>query len=161
MSKKAILAAKKERCLSIAETSALTGLSPHVLRMWELRYRWPVPLRKDNGYRFYPESLVETLTLVSSLIKSGRTIGNILRDQYLGIEERTRRALNMPAPPDADYSHIPQPESPEGQRIRQAIERAVAIDDKGAIARLQAESLRLRPSERDLACEALVKTRRT
>jgi len=65
---------------SIKQTSEMTGLTSSVLRIWELRYGWPCPQRKFNGYRFYSQHQVDELTRMSSLVKEGMLISSLIED---------------------------------------------------------------------------------
>lgn len=66
--------------LNINEASKACGLSPSVLRIWELRYGWPNPKRKSNGYRAYNQHQVQELRRVAQLVKSGTPISNLIVD---------------------------------------------------------------------------------
>lgn len=66
--------------LNINEASKACGLSPSVLRIWELRYGWPNPKRKPNGYRAYNTHQVEELRRVAALVRSGTPISAIIVD---------------------------------------------------------------------------------
>ena len=66
--------------LNINEASKSCGLSPSVLRIWELRYSWPSPKRKANGYRSYSTHQVQELTRIASLVKSGTPISSLIID---------------------------------------------------------------------------------
>jgi len=55
-----------------------TGLSPHVLRAWERRYRVVLPRRGDGGHRLYSDADVERLTLLHRATKSGRSVASIV-----------------------------------------------------------------------------------
>jgi DNA-binding transcriptional MerR regulator len=66
--------------LNINEASKACGLSPSVLRIWELRYGWPNPKRKPNGYRAYNMHQVQELKRVAALVKSGTPISSIIVD---------------------------------------------------------------------------------
>jgi len=66
--------------LNINEASKSCGLSPSVLRIWELRYGWPSPKRKTNGYRSYSTHQVQELTRIASLVKSGTPISSLIID---------------------------------------------------------------------------------
>ncbi len=68
------------RMLNINEASKACGLSPSVLRIWELRYGWPNPKRKANGYRSYSPHLVEDLKRIAKLVKSGTSIRQLIVD---------------------------------------------------------------------------------
>ena len=57
--------------LNQAEVEQVTGLSREVLRKWELRYGYPVPVRGERGERRYGMSDVRKLTLIKQLIGQG------------------------------------------------------------------------------------------
>jgi len=65
---------------SIKQTSEMTGLTSSVLRIWELRYGWPCPQRKFNGYRFYSQHQVDELTRMAALVKEGMLISSMVED---------------------------------------------------------------------------------
>jgi methanogenic corrinoid protein MtbC1 len=56
---------------SIRVVSRLTGISLDTLRVWERRYGFPKPARKDTGSRLYSQLDVDTLLLVSKTIAAG------------------------------------------------------------------------------------------
>ena len=60
-----------EKQFDIKETAKLTGISASTLRIWELRYGWPKPDRKANGYRLYKETLIQDLQWVVTMIAAG------------------------------------------------------------------------------------------
>lgn len=64
--------------LNINEASKLCGLSPSVLRIWELRYGWPAPQRRPNGYRAYSMHQVEELKRMSELVKVGIPVSSLI-----------------------------------------------------------------------------------
>ncbi len=64
--------------LNINEASKLCGLSPSVLRIWELRYNWPAPMRRANGYRAYSQPQVEELKRMAELVKAGLPISSLI-----------------------------------------------------------------------------------
>lgn len=66
--------------LNINEASKACGLSPSVLRIWELRYGWPNPRRRANGYRAYSAHQVQELKRVAVLVKTGTPISQIIMD---------------------------------------------------------------------------------
>ena len=57
--------------LTQAEAEHATGLTREVLRKWELRYQFPVPLRGERGQRLYAHSEVERLQLIARLVHCG------------------------------------------------------------------------------------------
>ncbi|MBA2480420.1 MAG: MerR family transcriptional regulator [Planctomycetes bacterium] len=72
--------ATPNQSLNINEASKCCGLSPSVLRIWELRYGWPNPKRKTNGYRAYNQHQVAELKRVAALVKAGTPISNLIID---------------------------------------------------------------------------------
>lgn len=54
-----------------------TGLSPHVIRIWERRYGVVLPERTPTNRRLYTEADLEKLSLLSQLTESGHGIGEI------------------------------------------------------------------------------------
>jgi len=67
-----------ETTFSISAVERDTGLSKDTLRMWERRYRFPIPLRDANGERIYPVSQVEKLRLIKRLMDRGQRPGRII-----------------------------------------------------------------------------------
>lgn len=57
--------------------SRRTGLSPHVLRMWERRYGVVRPSRSAGGQRLYSDADVERLELLRRATQAGRSIGQL------------------------------------------------------------------------------------
>lgn len=66
----------------------LTGISHHVLRVWEKRYSVVQPERQPNGRRLYSESDVRKLSLLKSLVDRGHGIGSIAQ---LSVDELEAR----------------------------------------------------------------------
>lgn len=54
-----------------------TGLSQHVLRVWEKRYRAVVPSRTPTGHRLYSDDNIRRLTLLRDATKLGHPISTI------------------------------------------------------------------------------------
>ena len=99
-----------------------TGLSPHVLRVWERRYRAVVPGRTEGRQRLYSDADISRLRLLAQAARAGRGIGQLARlsDSALerlvaedaragtiappwlqGGSSRFRLRLERPAPPPA------------------------------------------------------------
>src|ERR1700759_905100 len=62
---------------SIKTVARLTGLSPHVIRIWEKRYGAVAPARSDTNRRLYSDSEVERLNCLRMATAAGHSIGNI------------------------------------------------------------------------------------
>ena len=63
--------------LPIKIVSQQTGLSTHLIRMWERRYGVVTPSRTPTNRRLYSVAEIERLTLLGRLVKTGRSIGSI------------------------------------------------------------------------------------
>ncbi|MBK8944358.1 MAG: MerR family transcriptional regulator [Ignavibacteriae bacterium] len=61
----------------IRAVADLTGLTEHVIRIWEKRYKLVIPNRTDTNRRLYSKEDVEKLSLLAKASKSGYSIGVI------------------------------------------------------------------------------------
>lgn len=57
--------------LSIGDICSETGLSPDVVRVWERRYGFPVPVRLPSGHRRYRISDLNRLRLIAEAVADG------------------------------------------------------------------------------------------
>lgn len=71
----------------IQVAARLSGLSPHVIRIWEKRYGAVAPARTETNRRLYTEAEVERLKWLARATAAGHQIGMIAR---LGVEELMR-----------------------------------------------------------------------
>jgi methanogenic corrinoid protein MtbC1 len=62
---------------SIKAVARKTGLSTHVIRVWERRYKAVQPSRTDTNRRLYSEADVERLGLLKQATQAGHSIGTI------------------------------------------------------------------------------------
>ena len=62
-----------------------TGLTPHVIRIWEKRYRAVTPERTGTNRRLYTNAEIERLILLRQATNAGHTIGQaaMLKDEDL------------------------------------------------------------------------------
>lgn len=65
--------------LSIKVVAQRTGLTPHVIRIWEKRYGAVQPIRTETNRRLYSEDEIERLHLLGLVTRSGHSIGNVAR----------------------------------------------------------------------------------
>lgn len=145
--------------LSIREVAKQTGLTQAVLRIWELRYGWPRPGRRANGYRAYPVCLIPVLQAVREEMDRGRTIGDLLRDPVWSAILESGRLPTKEAPVEPlhpDWSTIPQPQGAEARSLRAKLEQALEREDSGAVALVKAQAGRLHPREREVAVTAVL-----
>lgn len=76
--------------LSIGAVERDTGLSKDVLRMWERRYRFPLPLRDQHGERIYPPDQIAKLRAIRRLMDRGHRPGKIINLDLPALEELGR-----------------------------------------------------------------------
>ncbi|MBG88434.1 MAG: hypothetical protein CMO80_16245 [Verrucomicrobiales bacterium] len=64
---------------SMKATAQRTGLSPHVIRVWEKRYGAVQPNRTQTNRRTYSEFELKRLALLKSAVDAGHAIGSIVQ----------------------------------------------------------------------------------
>jgi len=78
-----------------------TGLSTHVIRMWERRYGAVEPQRTDTNRRLYSDADVERLLLLKQAVDAGHAIGRIAHLKKADLEKLAawrNKALAKPTP---------------------------------------------------------------
>ena len=68
-----------EHLHNMKAVSARTGLSAHLIRIWEKRYGAVEPARSDSQRRLYSDADVHRLRLLSALTRQGFSIGQIAK----------------------------------------------------------------------------------
>lgn len=76
---------------SMKVVSRRTGLSPHVIRVWERRYKAVGPSRSGTGRRLYNDADIERLSLLRSATEAGYSIGQIAHFSDEKLRELTTR----------------------------------------------------------------------
>ncbi|UCG53426.1 MAG: MerR family transcriptional regulator [Candidatus Latescibacterota bacterium] len=61
----------------IRVVARLSGLSPHLIRMWERRYGVVKPARTDTNRRLYTQKDIERLRLLREAVDGGRRISDV------------------------------------------------------------------------------------
>lgn len=82
----------------IQMASQLSGLSPHVIRIWERRYGALSPSRTDTNRRMYCLEAIERLKLLRELTEQGHRIGNIARMPTEELQKLRDQQLQSRAP---------------------------------------------------------------
>ncbi|MBX3733717.1 MAG: MerR family transcriptional regulator [Verrucomicrobiae bacterium] len=88
---------------SIKVVARRTGLSPHVIRVWEKRYGTVRPQRSGGNQRLYSEDDVQRLSLLKQATDAGHSIGNIT---HLHVADLHTLLLSAPAPVPAEASDL-------------------------------------------------------
>jgi len=109
----------------IQRVSHRTGLSPHVIRIWEKRYQAVVPQRSATNRRFYGEEDIQRLRLLKELTDSGLRIGNIARLSLGELRElqETRRQLGK-----VDATEFPMDHGSIGELVDSCLEAIEHLD---------------------------------
>lgn len=76
--------------------SALTGLSPDIIRAWEKRYAVVAPIRGARGARLYATSDIERLRLLARVVGAGRAIGDVARLDRAELERLAEASASGP-----------------------------------------------------------------
>lgn len=69
----------------------LTGVPPTTLRAWERRYGLLKPERTPKGHRIYRSKDLQTVRRIVSLLESGQTVGNAVKQLREGKVQRPDR----------------------------------------------------------------------
>jgi DNA-binding transcriptional MerR regulator len=96
--------------------SQLSGLSPHVIRIWERRYNALNPSRTGTNRRMYCEEAIQRLKLLRELTEGGHRIGNVARLPTEELKKLSDQLLTRGSPgPAATFSVDASPslEKPE------------------------------------------------
>jgi methanogenic corrinoid protein MtbC1 len=97
-----------------------TGLSPHVIRVWEKRYQAVEPMRTETNRRRYSDADIERLLLLQRATHTGRSIGQIAhltteRLRELVREDEVASQASKPATVESETSEAPKIAPPETQ----------------------------------------------
>ena len=100
---------KKHNFCSIKYVAENTGLSPHLIRVWERRYKAIVPDRTETNRRLFSESDVIRLQLLKKATETGHSISQVAK---LSSDELLR-LINDKTSVDSQNSMVvhPQPNS--------------------------------------------------
>ena len=91
----------------ISAVARLTGISPHVLRVWERRYGVVQPDRSKNKRRKYSQSDIQRLSLLKTLVDNGHAIGSIAELSMEQLSERVENVLASRADDENLENHAP------------------------------------------------------
>lgn len=81
-----------------------TGLSAHVLRVWERRYEAVIPERTESNRRYYTEDEVRRLEHLALLTKAGHSISHIAQHSQEQLERLVAEIGDLPAADQSEAS---------------------------------------------------------
>lgn len=96
-----------EEFFEISAVARLTGISSHVLRVWERRYGVVEPRRSDSQRRRYTREDIQRLSLLKTLVDNGHAIGSIAKLTTSQLEDRLSNVLDARASEDSLESAAP------------------------------------------------------
>lgn len=125
-----------------------TGLSQHVIRVWERRYGAVTPERLPNGYRQYSESDIDRLRGLRELTEAGHGIGDIAdldADEIAGLLGQKRAVAGPPrdsrlADPVVDGDDAGAPSELTIPVARASVQRAMATWDANRLSAVLREA---------------------
>jgi methanogenic corrinoid protein MtbC1 len=109
-------------CLSIGDICSETGLSADVIRVWERRYGFPLPVRLPSGHRRYRREDLLRLRLMAEAVAHGHRPSLVAR----ATEEMLKRMLVRGDNPSADVL-FEAVASMDTDRMRQLFREGLAL----------------------------------
>ncbi|MEO0017282.1 MAG: hypothetical protein RLZZ522_565, partial [Verrucomicrobiota bacterium] len=109
---------------SIQSVVRLTGLSAHVIRIWEQRYAAVEPSRTPTKRRLYTQSDVARLRLLRGATQAGHRIGQIARLSVAELRELVGSSAHPGMKADDPLDHGPQSEA----LLRDSLQAVRALD---------------------------------
>ena len=107
-----------------------TGLSPHVIRVWEKRYQAVEPMRTETNRRRYSDADIERLLLLQRATQTGRSIGQIAQLTTARLRDLVREdeAASAPSGPAVDVHEIAAVPAPSGSHLDDCLEAIRQLD---------------------------------
>jgi methanogenic corrinoid protein MtbC1 len=118
-----------------------TGLTPHVLRAWERRYRAVSPVRTEGGQRLYSDLDIERLRLLRRLTDRGHAIRRIAPlpiAELARLDEETGEAEEGAASSDGAGSRAGEAEQTRAGRAGESLAAALQATRRLDAVELQA-----------------------
>jgi DNA-binding transcriptional MerR regulator/methylmalonyl-CoA mutase cobalamin-binding subunit len=117
---------------TIQVVSRRTGLSVHVIRVWQKRYGAVTPARTATNRRVYSEDQIKRLRLLRDLTQAGHSIGQIANLPQEILEKMVAAAASRPtadadrppAPPSFLEEALAAVKAFDGQSLEKLLERA-------------------------------------
>lgn len=120
----------------IKVVSLRTGLSPHVIRIWEKRYEAVVPQRTDSNRRLYSDEDIHRLTLMRLASERGHRIGQLARMNLEELKELLQEEEQIDKQRSSYDNRVSSSMSPD-QIIATCLEATKELDDVAMIRALK------------------------
>ncbi len=115
-----LVKSRTEPSYPLGAVCRITGLTPHVLRVWERRYGAVTPLRTPKGTRRYRVTDVARLQLLRAAVEAGHRIGAVARlaDESLqALVDGRSAAVASAEPLDRAIAAIEVLDAPGAERV--------------------------------------------
>ncbi len=83
---------------AIKAVARRTGLTAHVIRIWEKRYQAVEPERTDTNRRLYSEAQIERLSLLREITRAGHHIGPVAKLSTEKLRQLAKESEAAPPP---------------------------------------------------------------
>ena len=114
---------------SIGEVSSLTGLSTHMVRVWERRYGRPEAIRLPSGHRRYDEGHVLWLRTLAELLSFGHRPGRLMERTQAELDALLAEERGTDASERQGYQALIEAVREQGGKtLRQRLEEQVRED---------------------------------
>ncbi len=112
---------------SIKVVARLTGLTPHVIRVWEKRYQAVAPGRTKTNRRLYTDSEVERLALLRQATEAGHSIRNVATATTADLRRlvEARKSTGSPSAPSTSPATV---RASAGERLASAMAAIQRLD---------------------------------
>jgi DNA-binding transcriptional MerR regulator/methylmalonyl-CoA mutase cobalamin-binding subunit len=107
-----------------------TGLTPHVIRVWERRYKAVSPQRTDSNRRLYTEDDIEHLRLLRQATIAGHSIGQIAGYPTEKLRELLADDAVYASAPSGPLSRLLPPREAARRPVEYFIQESVAAIEK-------------------------------
>lgn len=78
---------------AIKAVAQRTGLSAHVIRLWEKRYGAVIPERTNTNRRLYSDEQIERISRLRDITQNGHSIGNVAKLPTEKLRELAKESL--------------------------------------------------------------------
>lgn len=112
---------------SIKFAARKTGLTPHVIRVWERRYEAVSPNRSGTNRRMYTEAEIERLGLLRDVTQAGHSIGQVAQLPIAKLRKLAADSSNQKVEP-ATHAAAKSSAAADHQFLDDCIEAVKALD---------------------------------
>lgn len=124
---------------AIKAVARRTGLSAHVIRIWEKRYQAVEPKRTATNRRLYSEAQIERLSLLRELTRAGHHIGPVARLPTEKLRQLAKESEAIRVPAERNSTGAPS----QASLLDQCVAAVKALDSRALETTLKQAGLKL------------------